>query len=421
MLSARLLVIAMFVGSAALASAQTAQDGGINYDTARNERRLTATQAQRADHARREFDEPSWAAAPLATNFVQNDPREGEPATFETEVKLLYDNRAIYIGVFAKDPAPAEIIVNELRKDFNTGNADGFQVVIDTFHDRAQRLSVRDQPDGREVGLADVERGPRSQCELGRHLGCRHAHRRRRVVRRDRDSVQDAEVRPGGDADLGHQLPAPAAQQEREQLLVAAAAHSPVVARVDGRHLRGPAGAEARRERAREAVRARQSQQGRDDGGRQGLRRRLRREIRRDVGTDVGLHGQHRLLAGRSRRAAGQPDALQLVLPGEARLLPRELRRLPIRLGQHRRRWRRQRRAPERLAGHDLFLQPADRPLADRGRHSPARRHAPDRSRRRLVGRRAQHPAAREGPQSVDQLHRAARCAATSSAIPTSA
>ena len=35
MLSARLLVIAMFVGSAALASAQTAQDGGINYDTAR--------------------------------------------------------------------------------------------------------------------------------------------------------------------------------------------------------------------------------------------------------------------------------------------------------------------------------------------------------------------------------------------------
>ena len=30
--------------------------------------------------------------------------------------------------MFAKDPAPAEIIVNELRKDFNTGNADGFQI-----------------------------------------------------------------------------------------------------------------------------------------------------------------------------------------------------------------------------------------------------------------------------------------------------
>ena len=148
MLSARLLVIAMFVGSAALASAQTAQDGGINYDTARNDRRLKATQANGPITLDGKFDEASWAAAPLATNFVQNDPREGEPATFETEVKLLYDHRAIYIGVFAKDPAPAEIIVNELRKDFNTGNADGFQVVIDTFHDQRNGYQFAINPGG---------------------------------------------------------------------------------------------------------------------------------------------------------------------------------------------------------------------------------------------------------------------------------
>ena len=77
----------------------------------------------------------SRATAPLATGFVQNDPNEGAPATYDTEVKLLYDDRALYIGVFARDPEPGQIIVNELRKDFNTGNADGFQVVIDTFHD----------------------------------------------------------------------------------------------------------------------------------------------------------------------------------------------------------------------------------------------------------------------------------------------
>ena len=38
---------------------------------------------------------------------------------------------------------------------------------------------------------------------------------------------------------MGHQLPAPAAPVERKQLLVAAAAHSPAVARVDGGHLEG--------------------------------------------------------------------------------------------------------------------------------------------------------------------------------------
>src|SRR5688572_20374079 len=119
-------------------AAQSADNGNgtsINYDTARHERRLKATQAQGRIELDGRLDEASWAAAPLATNFLQNDPKEGQPATYDTEVKLLYDDRALYIGVFAKDPEPGAIIVNELRKDFNTGSADGFQVVIDTFKD----------------------------------------------------------------------------------------------------------------------------------------------------------------------------------------------------------------------------------------------------------------------------------------------
>jgi len=148
MLLGRAAVAALFVGSAGLASAQTTQTGGIDYDTARADRRLKATQAQGPITLDGKLDEPSWAAAPLATNFVQNDPREGEAATYETEVRLLYDNRAIYIGVFAKDPEPAAIIVNELRKDFNTGTADGFQVVIDTFLDERNGYQFAINPGG---------------------------------------------------------------------------------------------------------------------------------------------------------------------------------------------------------------------------------------------------------------------------------
>jgi hypothetical protein len=148
MLLARSLVTALIVGSAGLAAAQTSQNGGIDYDTARSERKLPAAQAQGPIALDGKLDEPSWAAAPVAKGFVQNDPREGEPATFDTEVKLLYDDRAIYIGVFAKDPEPAKIIVNELRKDFNTGNADGFQVVIDTFHDERNGYQFAINPAG---------------------------------------------------------------------------------------------------------------------------------------------------------------------------------------------------------------------------------------------------------------------------------
>ena len=144
----RLLAGVLLLGSAATAAAQTSQNGGIDYDTARRDRRMQATPSQGPIALDGRLDEPSWAAAPVAKGFVQNDPREGEPATYDTEVKLLYDERALYIGVFAKDPEPGQIIVNELRKDFNTGNADGFQVVIDTFHDERNGYQFAVNPMG---------------------------------------------------------------------------------------------------------------------------------------------------------------------------------------------------------------------------------------------------------------------------------
>ena len=148
MLLVRSLATAIFLGAAGLAAAQTPPAAAIDYGAARTERRLTATQAQGPITLDATFDEPSWAAAPLATNFVQNDPKEGAPATYDTEVKLLYDDRALYIGVFARDPEPGQIIVNELRKDFNTGNGDGFQVVIDTFHDQRNGYQFAVNPSG---------------------------------------------------------------------------------------------------------------------------------------------------------------------------------------------------------------------------------------------------------------------------------
>jgi hypothetical protein len=137
----------LLLGLAAVpASAQTTS--AVDYETAREQRRLKAAQAQGPITLDGRLDEASWGGAPLATNFIQNDPREGEPATHDTEVRLLYDDRAIYIGVFARDPEPHKIIVNELRKDFNTGSADGFQVVIDTFRDERNGYQFAINPAG---------------------------------------------------------------------------------------------------------------------------------------------------------------------------------------------------------------------------------------------------------------------------------
>jgi hypothetical protein len=94
------------------------------------------------------LDEPSWSQAPIAQNFIQNDPREGMPATYDTEVRVLYDDEAVYFGVFAKDDQPSRIIVNDLKKDFNTDQSDGFRIIVDTFHDERNGYQFATNPAG---------------------------------------------------------------------------------------------------------------------------------------------------------------------------------------------------------------------------------------------------------------------------------
>lgn len=124
--------------SAGSAHAQTpvAQEASvIDYDTARLDRKVTAVRASGPIVLDGVLDEGGWVLAPIARGFIQNDPREGNPATYDTEVRVLYDEDAIYFGVLAKDEEPNAILVNDLKKDFDIGRSDGFRVILDTFHD----------------------------------------------------------------------------------------------------------------------------------------------------------------------------------------------------------------------------------------------------------------------------------------------
>ena len=69
------------------------QGGQIDYETARDGRRLIVVRAASSVTLDGTLDEPAWAAAPLAKDFIQNDPTEGAPATYDTEVRVVYDAR----------------------------------------------------------------------------------------------------------------------------------------------------------------------------------------------------------------------------------------------------------------------------------------------------------------------------------------
>ena len=82
------------------------------------------------------LDEEVWRAAEPAAEFIQAEPHEGQPATERTEVRLVYDRDALYIGVRCFDATPSGPIINDIRKDFVAGEQDTFEVILDTFADR---------------------------------------------------------------------------------------------------------------------------------------------------------------------------------------------------------------------------------------------------------------------------------------------
>jgi hypothetical protein len=82
------------------------------------------------------LNEPQWKLAEPATDFIQRLPHTGMPATERTEVRILYDQHNIYVGVHCLDSAGDQgITIKDIRPDFYTLDSDGFQVVFDTFDD----------------------------------------------------------------------------------------------------------------------------------------------------------------------------------------------------------------------------------------------------------------------------------------------
>lgn len=82
------------------------------------------------------LDEAAWLSVLPAKNFIQNEPAPGLPASQPTEVRVIYDNAAIYIGAMLFDAKPDSILKElTLRDAINGANTDFFAVLFDTYRD----------------------------------------------------------------------------------------------------------------------------------------------------------------------------------------------------------------------------------------------------------------------------------------------
>ncbi|MEM6376724.1 MAG: DUF5916 domain-containing protein [Bacteroidota bacterium] len=105
------------------------------------------------------LEEPAWQLAQVVTGFTQRDPFQGQAASFDTEVRILYNSTYLYIGVINLDSLEDrnQLRVLNLQRDFQGYGNDRFSVAIDGLRDKRNAVGFEVTPFGsqRETQVID--------------------------------------------------------------------------------------------------------------------------------------------------------------------------------------------------------------------------------------------------------------------------
>src|SRR5258705_3243381 len=106
------------------------------------------------------LDEEAWRAATPITQLRQTKPGEGDPATLPTEIRILYDDEALYVGAKMSDPTGRSGIRAPLaRRDqllpsngnngaFNSLTTDKIAILLDPYHNHLDEVWFEINPAG---------------------------------------------------------------------------------------------------------------------------------------------------------------------------------------------------------------------------------------------------------------------------------
>ena len=85
------------------------------------------------------LDDASWGNVAWGKDFIENDPDENTPPTYQTQFKILYDAKYLYIGIRSFDAEPAKIEKRLSRRDGFEG--DRVTVNFDSYNDKRTGFS----------------------------------------------------------------------------------------------------------------------------------------------------------------------------------------------------------------------------------------------------------------------------------------
>lgn len=112
-------------------------------------------------------DEAPWTAVAPHTDFVQQEPFDGAPATERTEIRFLVDDRTLYVGVICFDSEPAKILVSQSRRDADLADSDSIRILLDTFNDGQNAFVFGTNPFGIEYDGQVMAEGQTGQGGAG--------------------------------------------------------------------------------------------------------------------------------------------------------------------------------------------------------------------------------------------------------------
>jgi len=153
-----------------LAAPLVGQTPGSELRDARRAPHVSATRVSEAPNESNWRDAAAWGQAEVVSDFIQSEPLQGAPASERTEVRVAYDDDAIYIGAWLYDSSPSLIVVGEQRRDANLARFDAFLVVLDTYQDRENGFVFATNPGGIEHDGQVINEG-RGSGGSGRQQG----------------------------------------------------------------------------------------------------------------------------------------------------------------------------------------------------------------------------------------------------------
>jgi hypothetical protein len=108
----------------------------------------TARRATASIHVDGHLDEPDWASTLPIGPLTQREPAEGQPPGEPTDVRVLFDAQAIYIGIVCGETHPHSIVSTQLTRDANLDVDDRITIVLDPFFDHRNGFFFQVNPAG---------------------------------------------------------------------------------------------------------------------------------------------------------------------------------------------------------------------------------------------------------------------------------